>query len=495
MTHSMFVAIAGIALVAFGATTEFLTSRRYTEQHVVANAGTCKIDVTVLEGTGAPVGPEVGTVVLFHGLAANKMVMRYLARAFAEQGLRVYIPDLPGHGRSAGPFTPDQAEACGLSFVRGLAARGFIRPERTILAGHSMGAAIALRVAAKFRPAGVVAISPAPMQTAHGLAPEVLLFHNFPELQPNTLIMVGRFEPEWMKGNAEELTSTSNDPTVGFAVIPLGTHVGVLFSPTVARMAQEWAAKVLQLPEVSRLPTRIGLLGGLWGLLGILLIAGPFIREAVGEQTSETAEVPASSSERGQHHPLRLAVEFILLSLAVVLLLRYWVPLRPLRLFEGNYLASFLLLAGLIIVLLHAKTAQAQFKVKATVLLGAALAADLWRDRAAQRSNPAFADVTLLCAAIYADGDGCTIGTQEQRLCDSRRGLRCYTVDRFLSGAFSGLLAGHHRQTSHFIPRRDDNRLCKGCHDGRDCNCRWWAVRRHVRRTTRARGQQRPHFR
>jgi pimeloyl-ACP methyl ester carboxylesterase len=375
MTHSMFVAIAGIALVAFGATTEFLTSRRYTEQHVVANAGTCKIDVTVLEGTGAPVGPEVGTVVLFHGLAANKMVMRYLARAFAEQGLRVYIPDLPGHGRSAGPFTPDQAEACGLSFVRGLAARGFIRPERTILAGHSMGAAIALRVAAKFRPAGVVAISPAPMQTAHGLAPEVLLFHNFPELQPNTLIMVGRFEPEWMKGNAEELTSTSNDPTVGFAVIPLGTHVGVLFSPTVARMAQEWAAKVLQLPEVSRLPTRIGLLGGLWGLLGILLIAGPFIREAVGEQTSETAEVPASSSERGQHHPLRLAVEFILLSLAVVLLLRYWVPLRPLRLFEGNYLASFLLLAGLIIVLLHAKTAQAQFKVKATVLLGAALAA------------------------------------------------------------------------------------------------------------------------
>jgi pimeloyl-ACP methyl ester carboxylesterase len=375
MTRSVLVAIAGIALLAFGAIAEFITSRRYTEQHVVANAGNCKMDVTVLERSGGSANAEVGTVVLFHGLAANKVVMRYLARAFAEQGLRVYIPDLPGHGRSAGPFTPDQAEACGLSFVRGLAARGFIRPERTILAGHSMGAAIALRVAAKFRPAGVVAISPAPMQTAHGLTPEVLLFHNLPALQPNTLIMVGRFEPEWMRSNAEELASTSNDATVDFAVIPRGTHVGVLFSPMVARMAQEWAAKVLQLPGTAPLPTRLGFLGGLWGLLGILLIAGPFIREAIGEQSTATAVAPASSSAYGQHHPLRLAAEFTFVSLAVVLLLRYWMPLRPLRLFEGDYLASFLLLAGLIIVLLHAKIAQVHFKAKATLLVSAAFAA------------------------------------------------------------------------------------------------------------------------
>src|SRR5207249_9393220 len=80
-----------------------------------------------------------GSVVLFHGISANKKIMSYLARGFAEQGMRVFVPDLPGHGRTPGPFSPARAEQCGEALLRELLTRGVIDANRTILAGHSMG--------------------------------------------------------------------------------------------------------------------------------------------------------------------------------------------------------------------------------------------------------------------------------------------------------------------------------------------------------------------
>jgi pimeloyl-ACP methyl ester carboxylesterase len=366
----VWIALAGIVLLAFGAVAEYVSSRPYSERHVVANAGSCRLDATILQRKGLADGAEAGNVVLFHGLAANKVIMTYLARAFAELNLRVYMPDSPGHGRSAGPFTPDFAEECGMSFVRGLAARGLIRPDRTILAGHSMGAAIALRVAAKFRPAGVVAISPAPMKPANGVSPELLLYHSLPALQPNTLIVVGKWEPFWLRANAAELAATTQDSTVQFVQLPMNSHVSILFSPTVARLAQEWSAKALQFPSQPRppLPSRSGLLGGLWGLAGILLIAGPFIRETIGKHPAETVNGSMDFS------PLWPVAQFAAASLVVVVLLRYVVPLKAIHLFEGDYLASFFLIVGLIIVLLHAKLAQAKFRIKPSLFLAAVLA-------------------------------------------------------------------------------------------------------------------------
>ena len=67
-----------------------------------------------------------GSVVLLHGLAANRVIMTYLARGFALLNLRVFVPDLPGHGRTPGPFSFARADACANSFVRQLIARGAI---------------------------------------------------------------------------------------------------------------------------------------------------------------------------------------------------------------------------------------------------------------------------------------------------------------------------------------------------------------------------------
>jgi pimeloyl-ACP methyl ester carboxylesterase len=350
----------------------YVSSRRYTERRVVANSGSCRLNTAIVSLAGLPENSQSGSVVLMHGLTANKVIMLYLARAFADVGLRVYLPDSPGHGQTAGPFTPAQAEECSLSFVRGLLARGMIAPDRTILAGHSMGGAIALRVASKIRVAGVIAISPAPMVVAHGVSPEVLLYKNPPPVPPNSLLLAGQFEPEGLKANAADYAATSTDGMSKFVVVPWNSHVSVLFSPTVARLAQEWAAKVLPLSATATstsLPFHGNLAGGFLGLLGILIIAGPFLREMIGEKPVEEPVSTKPSSAA------RLIAEFALVSMGVVVLLRYWLPLRLLHVFEGDYLASFFLLAGLLLIALHGGEAQRKFRITIKLLLAATFGA------------------------------------------------------------------------------------------------------------------------
>jgi len=362
-------ALAGIALLAVGALWVYASSREYVQRRVVAAAGACRVDMIVVEKRQPPAQGNAGAVVLFHGLAANKFIMSYLARSFAELGLTVYVPDLPGHGRTAGPFTAQVAEACALSLLRGMSARGLLAPDRTILAGHSMGAAIALRVAPQFRPAAVIALSPAPMRAAHGVTPEKLLYQDSPRILPNTLITAGQFEPGGLSSNAADLVIGNSDPSIEFHRLPWQTHVSVLFSPGVARLSQAWAARVLQLPNPESVPSLLYFGGGLLGFAGILLLAGPFLREMTAQTTV------AEATDVNLPGWLRVVAEVIVVSLAVVFLLRFFIPLRVLGLFEGDYLASFFLLTGAILLLLHLKPAQARFAAKPSVLLTTAMAA------------------------------------------------------------------------------------------------------------------------
>ena len=105
MKSQMIRAIAGVLLCAGGFWLAFST--RYRERTYIINANGCRLETTIVEKPG--VAPQ-GSVVLFHGLSANKKIMSYMARDFAEQSLRVYVPDLPGHGRTPGPFSPARAE-------------------------------------------------------------------------------------------------------------------------------------------------------------------------------------------------------------------------------------------------------------------------------------------------------------------------------------------------------------------------------------------------
>src|SRR6266853_3401244 len=181
-------ALAGILLCGLGLW--LALPAPYRERTYIFKADGCRLETTIVEKQA---GAAQGSVLLFHGISANKKIMSYLARGFAEQGLRVYVPDLPGHGRTAGPFSPARAEQCGEALLRELLARGMIDPDRTILAGHSMGGAIAERIASRVAVAGLIAISPAPMWAAHGVTAEKLFFSDPPMLPPHSLVMIGSF--------------------------------------------------------------------------------------------------------------------------------------------------------------------------------------------------------------------------------------------------------------------------------------------------------------
>jgi alpha-beta hydrolase superfamily lysophospholipase len=357
-------AVTCVLLCAAGAWLAVTTP--YQEKNYIIGAGGCQLETTIVE---KPEGTTKGSVVLFHGISANKKIMSYLAHGFAEEGLRVYVPDLPGHGRTPGPFSPARAEECGESLVRELLARGAITPDRTILAGHSMGGAIAVRIASRVPVAAVIAISPAPMQAAHGVSREKLLFTDPPDLPPHSLVIVGGLELESMRGNAMDLVASNKDESAKYLDIPRASHVSILFSSSAMRASQEWSAKFLRFSPTTTLPSHRAIAGALAGFAGILLLTGPFLREAVGKIGKETAETVSS--------PIglpRLFLEIAAGAVLVVLLLRFWIPLKDVAVFQGDYLASFLLLLGIALVAAHWNAGRSALAGSPRPVLAAAFA-------------------------------------------------------------------------------------------------------------------------
>src|SRR5260370_6059337 len=120
-------ALAGVLLCASGLWLALRTP--YLERTFRIDAGGCRLETTIVEKKG---GGSQGSVLLFHGISANKKIMSYLARGFAAQGLRVDAPDLPGHGRTAGPFSPGRTGQCGGAVLPELLARGGSSPDATL---------------------------------------------------------------------------------------------------------------------------------------------------------------------------------------------------------------------------------------------------------------------------------------------------------------------------------------------------------------------------
>jgi pimeloyl-ACP methyl ester carboxylesterase len=374
-------AFSGVVLCVAG----FVLARAtpFRETTVIVDSSGCRLVTDILDAGDDTVQ---GSVILLHGLAANKKIMSYLARGFALLNLRVFVPDLPGHGRTPGPFSFGRAEACGESFVRQLIARGAIDPSHTILAGHSMGGAIAVRIAARLPVAGVIAISPAPMVTTYGVAASMLIYGDPPPTPANTLVVSGSLEPRSVRDSSRSLIAGNAAGTGKYVVMPGSTHVSLLFEPQVARASQTWAAQVLKLDaNAPALPWRLPMVGSMMGLAGILLLAGPFLGETLGITSIRTeAEADAKVSLPVEEEPGtpilapptgRILIEIGVSSIAIVVLLRLWNPFGVLHVFEGDYLAGFLLFLGIALLLLHQKTVGSLRHGRPGPLLAAAFAA------------------------------------------------------------------------------------------------------------------------
>lgn len=121
----------------------------------------------VYRGGRDPV-PAAPTVVFLHGAAHDHSVWTLQSRWFAHHGWNVLAPDLPGHGRSAGPAL-DSIGALADWVIALLDASSV---ESAWLVGHSMGSLVALEAAARFpqRVTGIALVGcSAPMPVSEAL--------------------------------------------------------------------------------------------------------------------------------------------------------------------------------------------------------------------------------------------------------------------------------------------------------------------------------------
>lgn len=169
--------------------------------------------------------------------------MMYLGADFAEHGFRSYLLDQPGHGDNEDPFTFAKAEQCANAALELLTRAGQINPARTILTGHSMGGAIAVRLADRNPVAATIAISPAPMILPRRMPANLLVFRGGYDLWP-------------MKREANDLATAAGGQRTqagDFAqrrafelhVVPHATHTSLLVDPAVMHRAELWATETL----------------------------------------------------------------------------------------------------------------------------------------------------------------------------------------------------------------------------------------------------------
>jgi pimeloyl-ACP methyl ester carboxylesterase len=95
---------------------------------------------------GHPLDPALPTLVFIHGGEQDHSAWALQSRYFAYHGCNVLVPDLPGHGRSAGPALGSIAALAG--WIANLLDAAGIRDAS--VAGHSMGSLVALEFAARF---------------------------------------------------------------------------------------------------------------------------------------------------------------------------------------------------------------------------------------------------------------------------------------------------------------------------------------------------------
>jgi pimeloyl-ACP methyl ester carboxylesterase len=331
--------------------TGFLVSRvsHVRETAVRIDAGGCQLVANVLDNGDDHVR---GYVVLLHGLAANKEIMSYLARSFAAQNLRVFVPDLPGHGRTPGPFSPDRAQLCTEQMLRQLVLRGAVNPSLTILAGHSMGADILLRIAAHLPVAGLIAISPAPMRAGHLLRPEFLLYTHPPPAPANTLVLNGTLEPKSIRDLSRDLLPSPLAASQKYQIIRWATHASLIVNRDADNAMLDWTARVLGSNLTRASSPLLLLLPPLLGFLGLLFLARPFLSELLAEPApvsvkTQPGTVPANAANRDVANfnassstapsLLRIFLQVLLCSIPVVLALQFTHPLRFLHIFEGDY--------------------------------------------------------------------------------------------------------------------------------------------------------------
>ena len=76
-------ALGGIVCLVAGALLALYPTRRYEEHRYIVDAAACRMDLLMVSRADLLARPDTGSVVVLHGISANKIIMQYLARSLA----------------------------------------------------------------------------------------------------------------------------------------------------------------------------------------------------------------------------------------------------------------------------------------------------------------------------------------------------------------------------------------------------------------------------
>jgi pimeloyl-ACP methyl ester carboxylesterase len=366
--------IIGALFLLVGALAIHRGTRDIAKQDLVITSEGCRTPVSVLEKASAE---SRGSVVVLHGLCANRKIMFPFSYQLARAGMRVYAIDSPGHGENTDAYSFARVEQCVAAAVEYLTASGKIKPDLTAVVGHSMGGAAAVRLADRDPVAATIAISPGPMVMPQRMPSNLLVFSAGIDLnllkQQATRLAAAAGGDRTAPGDFAERRAFE------LAFLPRATHTSLLLDSSVLQDSIRWVQKAFS-PSPSEgasggdvagpTPRDTALGGSVLGLIGLFMLFPACATIVTSFAIPKRAEIDDPRPSR----LLELA-EGAICSVFGVLILSLGIPLKFLHMYAGTYLASFLFMTGVLFLSLNWKDALASLSPNfrrgvATAVLG-----------------------------------------------------------------------------------------------------------------------------
>ena len=204
---------------------------------VVTNTKVDELPVTLIS-PGEDTASTRPLVLIGHGVAGSRVIMRGYAFTLAHAGYNVALWDFAGHGSNPKPMLEERDEnslvADAEAALQAARENGFA-VDRTAVLGHSMGSGMALSYGVNHpETMATIAVSPVTRSVTT-------------ELPRNLLLLAEELDQRFV-GNAEQLLDQAGgpggDPLAGTArkmeVIQGVEHITILFSPTAQKSARQW---------------------------------------------------------------------------------------------------------------------------------------------------------------------------------------------------------------------------------------------------------------
>jgi pimeloyl-ACP methyl ester carboxylesterase len=279
-----------------------------------------------------PGAKPVQRVLVVHGLDANKEFMQMFSSALHDAGFDVYAIDLPGHGDSNAAFNGVLAGKVLEQVV------SILHPD--IAAGHSMGASLLIDLAHRVRIGKMVLMSPGPTEV------------NDVEFS-STLVTWERFDIPAVSAFVPQLDGAD------MRKFTWGMHSSAPFEPPQIREIVMWLGGD---PNVLRTGQRIACVG--------LMFAGAVVMGIVLLPRRPSAAL---------HGPLFSKADvvlcYVLAGTISLIVQRFGVVLRWIGVFAMDYGVSFLLVAGLALIVILARKEKRPLADVGAIAKGLAAAA------------------------------------------------------------------------------------------------------------------------